>query len=89
MQAPQSSPEPSDAQTHVCALWMHDGSSLRPGLMAEPWYTQQGQGLSSQKQEKQNLSSGEALDTQLTLCKYDQGTINMSQSLGMSTHGSA
>lgn len=28
-----------DAQTHICALWMHDGSSLRPGLMAEPWYT--------------------------------------------------
>lgn len=27
----------SDAQIHVCALWMHDGSSLRPGLVAEPW----------------------------------------------------
>lgn len=27
----------SDAQTHICALGMHDGSSLRPGLMAEPW----------------------------------------------------
>lgn len=35
MQALQCSPERSDAHTHVCALWMQDGSSLRPGLMAE------------------------------------------------------
>lgn len=32
----------SDAHNHVCALWMHHGSSLRPGLLAEPWYTPTG-----------------------------------------------
>ena len=32
----------SDAHTHVCAVWMHDGSSLNPGLMAEPRYTPTG-----------------------------------------------
>lgn len=32
----------SDTQTHVCAVWMYDGSSLKTGLKAEPRCTSGG-----------------------------------------------
>lgn len=78
-QGPHSSPGP---QTHICALWMHDDSSLRPGLMAEPWYTPTGPRTlltgTGEEEAEQWRGSGH----QANLCKYDQSTIKCVLKLG-------
>lgn len=71
----------SDAQTHICALWMHDDSSLRPSLMAEPWYTPTGPRTlltGTGEEAEQWRGSGH----QANLCKYDQSTIKCVLKLG-------
>lgn len=61
-----------------CAMAAASGLAL----WQSPDIPQQGQGCSSQEQEKQKLSSGEALDIRLNLCKYDQSTIKYVLKLG-------
>lgn len=79
-------PSPAPGSLMLTLMPVHSECTMAAASGLASWQSpdtpQQGQGCSSQEHKKQKLSSEEALDIRLNLCKYDQSTIKYVLRLG-------